>query len=121
LSPQYNTTGDSTVISVATFIETPSDLTVGTVTTNSIQVTAPGTFTRLTSNLSGLYFEVTDMAGTPVGGADANAWKQVQTITATGLTPGTTYRFRVKARNYYAVNETAWYPLADYVNATTSP
>jgi hypothetical protein len=121
LSPLNNTTTDSTMLYVATFIEPPTGLTVGTITSDSIQVTAPGTFTRLTSNLSGLYFDVTDMAGTPVGGADANAWKQVQTITATGLTPGTTYKFRVKARNYYALNETTWYPLADYVTATTLP
>ncbi|MFH1417649.1 MAG: fibronectin type III domain-containing protein, partial [Planctomycetota bacterium] len=48
-----------------------------------------------------------------------------QGITATGLTSGTTYRFRVKARNLFAT-ETNWYPLDDpdpaYVEqATGSP
>jgi hypothetical protein len=115
-----NATADSSAVSVATFIETPTALTFGTVTNTSIQVTAPGTFTRLASNLSGMFFEVTRLDGTPVGGAQANAWVQVQTITATGLTLGTTYRFRVKARNYYSVNETPWYPASGYVNQTTT-
>jgi hypothetical protein len=121
LSPANNTTTDSTVVAVATFIETPTNLTVGAVTSNSIQVTAPGTFTRLAGNLSGLYFEVTDLAGLPVGGANANSWKQVQTIAATGLAAGTTYRFRVKARNYYGQNETSWYPVSGWITASTSP
>jgi hypothetical protein len=45
----------------------------------------------------------------------------VQTVTATGLTPGTTYRFRVKARNWYGVDETPWYPASGYADHQTSP
>jgi hypothetical protein len=115
-----NETSDSPSVSVATFIETPADLTIGTVTETSIQVTAPGTFTRMTSNLSGLFFQVTKLDGTPAGGAQANTWVQTQTITATGLTAGTTYRFRVKARNYYGANETAFYPTSGYVSQATT-
>jgi hypothetical protein len=57
----------------------------------------------------------TKLDGTPVGGAQANALVKTQTITVTGLTPGKTYRFRVKARNYCGANETPWYPAAGYV------
>jgi len=115
-----NETADSSFVSVATFIETPTALSFGTITDNSIQVTAPGTFTRLTASSSGLYFEVLDPGDNPVGGAQANAWVQVQTITASGLSPGTTYRFRVKARNYYGQNETPWYPTVGYVSQATT-
>ncbi|HVP12185.1 MAG TPA: dockerin type I domain-containing protein, partial [Phycisphaerae bacterium] len=125
MSPQQNTGNDSTTIWEATFIETPGGLTVGTVDSASIQVTAVGPFTRLDQNLSGLYFEVTDMAGTPVGaGTGINAWTQTSlstTATATGLTPNTTYRFRVRARNYWGHNITPWYPGTDYVYVTTAP
>ena len=120
-SALHNETAYSDSVNVATLIETPTALTFGTVTGSSIQATAPGTFSRLTSNLSGLYFEVTTSDGTPVGGSQANTWVQVQTITATGLTPGTTYRFRVKARNYYGLDETPWYPASGYANQQTSP
>jgi hypothetical protein len=124
-SPQQNTTADSTpVVYKATFIETPVGLTVGTPTSTDVPLTAIGPFSRLNTALSGLYFEVTDMAGTPAGtGAAINAWRTssvLTTATATGLTPNTTYRLRVKARNYYA-DETPWYPAADYIYVTTAP
>jgi hypothetical protein len=125
LSPQQNTTLWSTVKYATTFIETPAGLTVDSTTSNSIQLTALGTFTALNQNLSGLYFEVTDMAGTPAGtGAGINSWTSLttsKTATATGLTPGTTYRIRVKARNRTAENETPWFPAADYIYGTTAP
>jgi M6 family metalloprotease-like protein len=107
------------VVAVATNIQTPAALSVGTVTETSITVTAPGTFTRLASAQSGLYFEVLDPGDNPVGGSNANAWVKTQTITATGLTSGVTYRFRVKARNYYGENETAWYPASGYTSQAT--
>ena len=53
--PYTNETGFSSAITVVTFIETPTALSFGAISRNSIQVTAPGTFTRLTSNRSGLY------------------------------------------------------------------
>ena len=122
-SPQLNTTADTENVPVATMIETPTGLSFGTITTDSIDVNALGTFTRLSSNLSGLYFEVTTLGGTPVGGSQVNTWTQLslsQTATASGLTPGTTYRFRVKARNYYGQNETPWYPAVGYVEQATA-
>jgi hypothetical protein len=120
-SPAHNETPYTDPVPVATFIETPTALSFGDITDSSIVVSAPGAFTRLTANLSGLFFEVTKLDGTPAGGSQANAWVQVQTITATGLTAGETCRFRVKARNYYGVDETPWYPASGYVNqATTS-
>jgi hypothetical protein len=112
--PINNETPFTSVVTVVTFIETPTALSFGPLTNHSIQVTAPGTFTRLTSNRSGLYFEALDPAGNPVGGAQANTWVQTQSITATGLTPGTAYRFRVKARNYFGNDETPWYPAGGY-------
>jgi len=117
--PIPNETAYSDNAQVATFIQTPTGLTVGTVTQTSIQLTAPGTFTRLTAGQSGLYFEVLDPANNPVGGSNANAWVKVQTITATGLSPGTTYRLRIKARNYYSLNETPWYPTSGYISQAT--
>ncbi|HVP10612.1 MAG TPA: hypothetical protein VMV94_05415 [Phycisphaerae bacterium] len=117
-----NETADSASGVVATFIETPTALTFGTVTATSIQVTAPGTFTRLSQNLSGLYFEVTALDGTLVGGGGVNTWTSLsssQTVTAAGLSAGTTYRFRVKARNYYGLDETPWYPASGYLQQAT--
>ncbi|MBU0718452.1 MAG: fibronectin type III domain-containing protein, partial [Planctomycetes bacterium] len=46
-----------------------------------------------------------------------------QSITTTGLSPNTTYRFRVQARNQYGYT-TGWYPAEDpspqYVEFTTT-
>jgi hypothetical protein len=119
-SPQHNQTAFTDYVSVGTFIETPTALTFGAIDDTSIVVNAPGTFSRLTSNLSGLYFDVTTLGGAPVGGAQVNTWVQVQSVTASGLSPGTTYRFRVKARNNTGVNETPWYPTSGYEERTTT-
>jgi hypothetical protein len=122
--PTPNETAYSAIVYVATFIETPVGLSFGTVTDTSIQMTALGTFTRLNQNLSGLYFEVTTTDGTPAGsGSGVNTWTQLsssRTVTAAGLLPGTTYRVRVKARNYYGVNETPWYPASGFVTQGTT-
>jgi hypothetical protein len=99
----------------ATGIETPSEITFGEITTNSIVVNTAhyedggGPFTYLTSASSGIYFEVRDMEDNLTGSGDANTWVQTDSITVTGLTPGTTYKIRVKARNRLAY-ETEWYP-----------
>jgi hypothetical protein len=120
--PVPNETPYTDSVSLATFIEAPAALTIGTVTDTSIAVTAPGPFTRLAYNMSGLFFEVTKLDGTPVGGSEANTWIQTQGITATDLSPATTYRIRIKARNYYGQDETTWYPAPGYrEQATTGP
>jgi hypothetical protein len=91
--------------SATTHIETPTGLAAGTTTTDSIQVTATGTFTNLDVGQSGLYFEWEDAGtGTPVGNS---GWVQVATITAVGLSTDTAYTFRVKARNQELVETPA--------------
>jgi hypothetical protein len=83
--------------SAATAIETPTGLAAGTITMDSIEVTAGGTFTNLALAQSGLYFEWEETtSGTPVGNS---GWVQTTTVTASALSPGTEYTFRVKARN----------------------
>ena len=119
-----NTTADSGAVAVATFIETPTGLSFGAITDTSIVANALGTLSRLNQNLSGLYFEVITLDGAPAGsGTGVNSWTSLslsQTATVAGLSPGTTYRFRVKARNYYGVNETPWYPAVGYVQQATT-
>jgi C1A family cysteine protease len=122
-TPYENETPYTDAVTIATFIQTPTGLSFGAITDTSIQLNALGTFTRLSQNLSGLYFEATTLDGTPVGGAEVNTWTQLsssQTATATGLSPGTAYRFRVKARNYYGVAETPWYPASGYLEQATT-
>jgi hypothetical protein len=107
-----NTTGASPTLFTATLIETPTTVSFGTVTENSIEVTADGSFSNLLTGSSGLFFEMT-----PAAGAGANVWVQSQMITVTGLSPSTMYTFSVKARNQNAV-ETA---LGTPDSTTTSP
>lgn len=114
-----NETAYSAATSVSTLIETPAGLSFDAVTDNSIQVAAPGTFTRLDEGQSGLFFEVTKPNGQPVGGSEANSWVQVQSVTASGLAPGTTYHFRVKTRNCDGV-ETLWYPASNTATRSTT-
>jgi hypothetical protein len=100
LSPQQNETAYSTPdFFSATAIQTPTGLSFANVTDTSMDVTATGTFSNLAFGDSGLYFEMTPAAGT-----GANTWTSGTsdtTVSVTGLTPGTNYTFRVKARNYY--------------------
>ena len=82
-----------------TRIETPTGVTFGTISSNSIELIATGTFTNLTEESSGLYFDST----TTGGDGGINEWVQVTTDTATGLSPNTQYMFRVRARNRVGV------------------
>ena len=76
-------------------METPSGMTFGLTTTESIVMFAGGTFLNVNIGPSGLYFDST----TPGGNGGLDAWIQATTDTATGLSPNTLYSFRAKGRN----------------------
>ncbi len=57
-----------------------------------------GAFTDLTLLPSGLFLEMT-----PQEGSGSGVWVNDQTVVLTGLTPGTEYAFRAKARNRQAM------------------
>ena len=109
-----NETLPSSALSEATFIESPSTFFFGPVTDTSIGITAfnpAGTFSNLAVGSSGLFFEMT-----PAGGLNANVWVQTQFVDVTGLTPGTEYTVRVKARNQLALET----PFTVTQNVTTT-
>lgn len=100
-TPTNNLTASSAVHWTATNIQTPTGITFANVAETEMDVTASGSFTNLSYASSGLYFEMSPAAGT-----GANVWTSSttnKTIHVSGLTPGQTYTFRVKARNAYAI------------------
>ena len=111
-----NETSPSADGSATTYIETPAGVSFGTVTSNSIELNATGTLTNLTVGTSGAYFDST----TPGGDGGINAWVQVSTDQATGLSPDTSYTFQVKARNRNSV-ETLYSPTANKVTLANVP
>lgn len=110
-APAPNRTIWSPVVLGCTWIETPPGVTVGTITDATVTLTAAGTFSNLTAESSGLFFD------SLIDGGDGglNVWTQAVAATATGLMPNTAYAFQVKARNRQGV-ETPYGPPA---NATT--
>ncbi len=106
-SVHYNETDFSTPdYFSATAIQTPTGITFSNVTDTEMDVTASGTFSNLSYLDSGLYFEMT-----PAAGSGANVWTSGTTDTTihvSGLTPGQTYTFRVKARNCYGTRGGAY-------------
>lgn len=88
--PQGNTDGSST--SIYTSIETPTGVSLGSVTTTGITATASGTISNLTSGSSGLYFQES-VTSTNSGWTQTNSWAK------SGLTANTQYSFQAKARN----------------------
>lgn len=103
-----NETFASSDATTATLIETPSSVFFGTVASDSIVVNAGGFFSNLFAGQSGLYYEMLP----DVAGSGANVWTQNQTITVIGLMPGTTYTFRVKARNRVGVETQYSFPAS---------
>ncbi|MCG8405782.1 MAG: M12 family metallo-peptidase [Phycisphaerales bacterium] len=115
-SPNQRETAISDLFATSsTFIETPFDIALVDAQETEITVIITcndtgdsnrcvlGSFTNLFANPpSGLFL---DMA--PLAGSGSNTWTDQQTITVTGLTPGTDYTFKAKTRNRLSV-ETAF-------------
>ncbi len=110
-SPAHNETELSLAFATnSTFIETPFELTLLDAQETQLIVMIScedlgqtnrclgGAFTDLSLLPSGLFLEMT-----PAAGSGANVWTSAQTINVTGLSPGTDYTFRAKARNRVAV------------------
>jgi len=99
--PPNETAASTPVLSATTFIQSPLTFFFDSVDDTSMNLTAfvsTGSFTNLTVGDSGVLFEMT-----PAGGVNANVWVQAQFVGVTGLTPGTEYAVRVKARNQFGV------------------
>ncbi|MCG8406820.1 MAG: M12 family metallo-peptidase [Phycisphaerales bacterium] len=115
-SPNLNETAISALFATgSTFIETPFNIALVDAQETEITVTVTcndtgdsnrcvlGAFTNLFANPpSGLFLDML-----PLDGSGSNVWTDQQTITVTGLTPGTDYTFKAKARNRLSV-ETAF-------------
>jgi len=100
--PVRNVSALSSDIQTATLIQAPVGLGFSGSSDTTISVTAAGSFTNLAVGMSGLFFEMT-----PAEGTGANEWVQTTSLVVTGLTPGTYYTFKVKARNQVGI-ETAF-------------
>ncbi|MCK4340241.1 MAG: matrixin family metalloprotease [Phycisphaerae bacterium] len=115
-----NVGGWSPTEGTTTYIEIPTGLSFGTVTNNSIELHADGTFTNLTVGSSGLYFNTT----TAGGNGGIHAWVQTTTDTSIGLTPNKEYTYKVRARNQNSIatgycSTNSKYTLASVPDAPT--
>jgi hypothetical protein len=99
-----------------TNIQTPTGVTFGAATSNSIVLNASGTLSNLLAGSSGVYFDST----TAGGDGGINAWVKATTDTATSLSPNTSYTFQAKARNMYGI-ETPYGPTATSVTLANTP
>ncbi len=112
-SPDHNQTGYSTVSYDYTDIETPSSITFGTITVNSIAVRSSNTPSGLDRGSSGLYLECY-LNGN-------SAWKKNNDYwTQSGLSVNQQYYFRAKARNGDA-NETSYCSWANRYTLANTP
>ncbi|KKL06817.1 hypothetical protein LCGC14_2592240, partial [marine sediment metagenome] len=98
-------------VSKYTKIESPTGGSFGTVTSTSIDVSATGTLSNLTSGTSGLYFENTTVSANS-GWAQTNSWSNGS------LSANTQYTYQATSRNGDSVANTAAamgskYTLAD--------
>lgn len=71
---------------------TPTDISFDSIATDSITLSAVGTFNNLTSGSAGLYFLNTTNSATP-------DWVQTNSWTNSSLSPNVQYTYQVKARN----------------------
>lgn len=97
-TPAQNETAASEIVGTATMIQTPTGIAFSVIDETFITVQATGSFSLLNVGMSGIFLEMT-----PAHGTGANQWVQTTSIPITGLTPGTQYAFRVKARNRLGV------------------
>jgi serralysin len=88
----------SSTLNSPTHIETPVSVSFGAITDTSVEVFADGTFTNIGFLNTRFFFEMS-----PAHGSGANEWVVNPTTTVTGLTPGQTYTFRAKARNFVSL------------------
>jgi len=100
--PQH-TTADSALVERYTLIPAPTGVHPSAPTATTMALAAAGSFPNLDQGLTGTQFATTDESW--VGSWRANA----ATDTATGLTPNTSYTFKVRARNGDGI-ATAWSP-----------
>lgn len=90
-----------------TLIESPTTITTGLITPNSIVLNVPGTYTNLNAELpdpSGLCFSVLQGADKGGGGGTGfTSCAKITTITDVGLTHGSNFSYKVFAQNSEAV------------------
>jgi len=99
-TPQVETLFSTTAAAI-THMTAPTGVTVSNVTATGADVSANGTLTNLNLGASGVFFSwVLTSGGTPVGDS---GWTQVNSHSATGLSPDTYYTFRAKARNQESI------------------
>lgn len=99
-APSPNVTANSSTLTAAMPIQTPTGVSFSNVTQTSMTVQALGTFTNVGFIQTGFYYELT-----PPDGSGANAWitgAGATSVNLTGLTPCTEYTLRIKARNFQA-------------------
>jgi hypothetical protein len=109
--------GNPVNTSAYTAIESPSGVTSGLITPNSIALNMTGSFTNLNLGLSGLEF-VKDPANDGGGtGAGFTTWTASQSTVDTGLSSNQTYKYSAQARNAEGVMAG---PSAESIFNTTS-
>lgn len=108
-----NETDWSEPVTAVTLIQTPGAPAFMNSGPTSVTLTATGVFTNLNVEMSGLYFDCL----TPDGIGGIQVWTQSTTAMVTGLTPNTSYLFRVKARNQIGVET----PYGSVAEVTTAP
>lgn len=116
-SPGPNTGAYSANVIGTTHIETPTGVAIGAVTETTVQMSATGIISFYDSGQAGLFFD----SVTPGGNTGLNEWIQVNSDTATNLTPNTQYELRAKARNRNAIETVVFSPSSFVVTLAAVP